>query len=222
MKLLRMMVLVSAIVLLFSNFSSATLIELDLYNPGDKLITSDTATGLYWLDLTVTQDFSYIDTRNKISSGGSLDGFRYATVADVDSLQLSAGLPAGTFFSSSFRYKNKMDALIDMVGETDSSSDYRSAFGITSDPFDPTTSIDDRIIRYFSITMAARAYQGVIADDSASSSVGSWLVTNTQPTIPEPVPEPSTMLLMASSLIGLAALRWKLPRNTRIRSQHST
>ena len=72
MKLLRMMVLVSAIVLPFSNFSSATLIELDLYHPGDKLITSDTDTGLYWLDLVVTQNLSYNDALIQVSLGGSL------------------------------------------------------------------------------------------------------------------------------------------------------
>jgi len=209
LKLLRMMVLVSAAVLLVGKFSSATLIELDLYNPGDKLITSDTSTGLYWLDLIVTQNLSYNDALNQMSPGGSLEGFRYASVAEVSGLQVSAGLPAELFYSTFFLYKNKMDALIDMVGETKTSDGNRFAYGITSDPFDPTTGIDDRILRSFSITRAASASQGVLADDSASLSISSWLVTDTRPIMPEPVPEPSTMLLLASSLIGLAALRWK-------------
>jgi len=125
MKLLRMMVLVSAIVLLVSNFSSATPIELDLYDPGDKPITSDTNTGLYWFDLIVTRNLSYNDALIQMSLGGSLEGFRYANVGDVDRLQVSAGLPAGNFYSSFFLYKNKMDALIDMVGETKSSNGCR-------------------------------------------------------------------------------------------------
>lgn len=219
MKLLRMMVLVSAIVLLVGNFSSATFIELDLYSSGDKLITSDTDTGLYWLDLIVTQNLSYNDALIQMGPGGSLEGFRYATVADVDRLQVSAGLPAGTFYSSFFLYKNKMDALMDMVGETTSRNGYSFAQGITSDPFVPTTSTDDRILRSFSVTRAAGASQGIIADDSASPYLGSWLVTTTRPSIPEPVPEPATVLLLTSSLIGLAALsrrRKKRVRPTRL------
>lgn len=86
--------------------ADAFLIERDLFISGDGLITSDTDTGLYWLDLTVTTNLSYNDVLTHIGTGGSLEGFRYATVADLDTLQVSAGLPTGLFTSTFFIYRN--------------------------------------------------------------------------------------------------------------------
>ena len=183
-------------------FAEATLIETDLFTSGDGLITSDLNTGLYWLDLTVTTNLSYNDVLTQISTGGFLEGFRYATVADVDTLQVAAGLPPGLFFSASSLYTTNISALNDLVGETTSSLSITSSTGITSDPFDPTTNIADRIVRSFSITMGASSSQGVIGDSISSPDSGSWLITNTLPTFPAPVPEPTTMLLFAT---GLAA-----------------
>ncbi len=165
-------------------YANADLVEEDLFTLGDGLVTYDTDTGLYWLDLTVTTNLSYNDVLNEISEGGSLEGFWYATTADIDTLQVSAGLPAGLFFSSFPIYLDNMNQLLDLVGLTDPSTVLSA--GITSDPFEPTTTIDDRIVRYFSARNAAQAAQGVIGDNIASSTTGNWLITDTLPDLSEP------------------------------------
>ena len=165
-------------------YANADLVEEDLFTVGDGLITYDTDTGLYWLDLTLTTNLSYNDVLNEISQGGALEGFWYATTADIDTLQVSAGLPSGLFFSTFPIYVNNMNQLLYLVGITDPPSVLSG--GITSEPFEPTTTIDDRIDRYFTARVAAEAAQGVIGDNIASSMIGSWLITDTLPNLSEP------------------------------------
>ena len=52
---------------------------------------SDTQTGLDWLDLTQTAGLSYQDVSAQLVQGGSLEGWRYASLAEVVGLLDSAG-----------------------------------------------------------------------------------------------------------------------------------
>ena len=53
--------LIAAVLLLVCGSVQAALVNQDLYNFGDELITYDTASGLEWLDLTETRFRSYND-----------------------------------------------------------------------------------------------------------------------------------------------------------------
>ncbi|MGV7235258.1 MAG: hypothetical protein ACQ9ET_03275 [Nitrosomonadaceae bacterium] len=71
---------------------SAELVQRDLFNNGDGLLTYDTDTKVEWLDISLTDNFSY----NEIISGvgGWTDlGFQHATAAQVCVLINSGGLP---------------------------------------------------------------------------------------------------------------------------------
>ncbi|HLO40760.1 MAG TPA: hypothetical protein VK176_07035 [Phycisphaerales bacterium] len=70
----------------------AGLTSLDLANPGDGLLTLDSTTGLRWLDLTQTRNFSYNAMELELQPGGLFDGFRRASAAEVDVLFTSAGM----------------------------------------------------------------------------------------------------------------------------------
>jgi len=82
------------VVALWVGSSLAELQQIDLYSPGDALITRDTGTGLDWLDVPLTVGLSY---NNIIAgSGGWIDdGWRHATTAEVCDLmqKLDAAYP---------------------------------------------------------------------------------------------------------------------------------
>jgi hypothetical protein len=53
----------------------------------------DTATGLYWLKLTETRNQSYDDVDAQTSAGQPLEGWRFATLEEVESFIAGYGLP---------------------------------------------------------------------------------------------------------------------------------
>lgn len=84
---------------LISSSAFADLVSKDFLTVGDGLITHDTVSGLYWLDLTYTstgpnknQQNSYLSIQQKNQSlGNPLFGFRHATIHEVKDLYISAG-----------------------------------------------------------------------------------------------------------------------------------
>lgn len=203
-------ILAVAFVLLscFGTAARASLLEVDYLSAGDKLLTRDTVSNLEWLDLTRTLDISYTDMLAQLGPGGLYEGFRYATVADIDNLQVNAGLRPGLFLSTSPVEVNITVDLLDKLGITrlpNSSGSYGS-WGITGTPFAPTTTIDDRIMRDFRISFAGvgmSTNQGVISDIGSSQETGSWLIRET----PSPVPLPGGLILFISGVALVLGFR---------------
>jgi hypothetical protein len=202
-----------ALVFLCARTTEASLVEVDFYGSGDKLLTYDTLTGNYWLDLTATLNTSYDVMQMKLSEGGQLYGFRYATTFDIDQLQRSAGIPEGLFFSVNNINNQRVEDLIDMVGITHERATSVYAYGITSDPFLPTTGLNDRVGRGFGVTAGESALQFIISDTTSSPTTGSWLITDS----PTPVPLPSALILFC----GGVALITLVGRKKKVNSEHS-
>lgn len=82
------------VIFLFSSFSAnATILSLGS-SFGADTITRDTATKLDWLDVTVTRGLSYNQVTTQLGAGGTYDGYRYATVAELDQLIINFGYTA--------------------------------------------------------------------------------------------------------------------------------
>lgn len=81
-----------SMLLVFSISSQAALLETDWASPGDSALTYDTATGLEWLDITVTAGLSYNQVAAELGAGGAYEGFEFASKQQILGLFSAVGL----------------------------------------------------------------------------------------------------------------------------------
>src|SRR5262245_30083960 len=90
--------------------ATAELISLDLFAPGDGLLTRDTGRGMEWLDLYTSRGFSWDEI--EAGAGGFQDlGFRHATEAEVMDLFTQVGVSASGYPPSTANYQPIVDML---------------------------------------------------------------------------------------------------------------
>lgn len=63
---------------------------------GSETVTRDSNTGLEWLDLGLTTDYSYDSISAQWGLGGAFEGWRMATKTEVNTMVANAGLPGLT------------------------------------------------------------------------------------------------------------------------------
>ena len=86
-------VLVPLLFVLSGPDAKAVSIVRDWQMPGDGLLTLDTATGLQWLDVTVTQGLAWDVVTSELEVGGRFAGFRRPTEAEIATFWADAGIP---------------------------------------------------------------------------------------------------------------------------------
>jgi len=176
--------------------------------------TFDSATDLFWLDLTFSTDLSYIYVSSQLGDGGQFDGYRYATFAEVSQMWDNADVLETGGES--------------LPGPTPQSYvDYVNWFGITKASFQvgapglsagivlsPTETYG---VTYFGVninqpdsaldwqTYWAAIIPGWTGTNNAFDYVGSYLVTNEIP----PVPLPAALPLLMSALGFFGFLGWR-------------
>ncbi|MEM9384284.1 MAG: hypothetical protein AAGA68_04440 [Pseudomonadota bacterium] len=105
---------------------------------GTDTITLDTDTGLRWLDWSVTLGLSFDDVSAQLGPGGTYEGFRFATNAEVEALWQNGGIVDITTegpidFANDFTPANFTPAqdLIALLGTTGLNGDLSE--GLTAD-----------------------------------------------------------------------------------------
>lgn len=185
---------------MLSSNASATLID-------NNYFTTDTTTGLDWLDLTETVNLSYDYVSSQFGSGGEFEGWALASRLQVRDLLDNAG-GSGTYDGWSTGNNGVVTPLLGLWGDFSTDSQNNSVHFI----FDEVDTFNRHALAYlFDTTKSTQGLSndfikidnGYWTDTSASSQVGSALVRISS------VPIPASIWLFCSGLVGLLHLRRK-------------
>ncbi|MBW1801600.1 MAG: PEP-CTERM sorting domain-containing protein [Deltaproteobacteria bacterium] len=189
----------------------ASLIVKDLVPlSGDSLVTLDDGTGLEWMDMPLTKGLSYMNVKN--SSYVTEHHFRFATEAELLQLYENLGMqkePSSQFLSELY---NPIHTLHDALGMTLVASGQNAIYGFIGTE---SGSIPwYRSIYYDCCGLQGTGFQDYAYYDHIDRSVGYasegfYMVRGGDP---DPIPEPTTMLLLGSGLVGLAGFRRKFKK----------
>ena len=206
--------LTATALVLSSNINAAT-ISIDWQSTGDGLITRDTSSGLDWLDLTQTTGMTYDSVIAGQVAGGQFDGWRYASVDEVNTLlKTNFGID---LYASNFTVGPMPAGLataISFLGDTSSSgnAEWTGITGVTNQK-------DADRARHLSVgaeywTTTQTFFNRVDPnlntsyrwDNSFYNGSGSWLVATTPWEPAAVVPVPAAVWLLGSGLIGLIGI----------------
>jgi hypothetical protein len=222
-----------AILMLFA-FACPTLagvVSRDLFAPGDGLLTYDDVNQREWLDLAATDGDSEERLEERISGGGDLYGFTYATRGEVyqfasafrvESIILTTGdidlvhlnltlLPQANPVADHLADALSVPFILDMTG-----NEVRSSLGLTK--FDGTVDGLDfrRVAVVASRPNAATGAAIVFASLYRNVSLGNvgqrgyWLYRDVAP-----VPEPTAATLMVTACLAALSLRVRHSHDSR-------
>ena len=192
-----------------ANMANATLISQNLFNSGDHLLTSDTATGLSWLNVPLTLNVSYNDVMSGFGKYITELGFRYATDDEVGRLFSDAGVVQGNiwgYWNFNNPHYTATFSLVSLLGVTYSFDGlWTGTLGLTgSTTLSPSGGSHDVACDYYNNHADSLAFQAYFPmnDSGTNTFVGSFLVRE-----PASAPLPPTVWLLGSGLLGLVGFR---------------
>jgi hypothetical protein len=182
---------------------------------GADTITLDSATGLRWLDLTLSAGLSHTELLQELSPGGTFEGYQLATAAEVAELYVNAGIDVSAPALDEFVPQNyaPIAALAALVGQLGDNGNcgagctFAFSAGLLEGPPPSPGFFPTATLAWFDNTAGqdpgsppapvGRASLESSSTDPGSSGRAAWLV----------VPEPGLPLLLiaGSTVLALAA-----------------
>jgi len=180
----------------FPTQSFAALEERDSYR-GIGSITYDTTTGLEWLDVDLSINRSYDDVSSQFGEEGDFEGFRHATIEEVEDLFFAAGITIIGGWGDDTDYMEACEAFALLLGPTSWWLELPAVSGISGSPFEvlwrgaatSPSSRDGHIVYLTSINPS-----GGFSGTWYSPKMGHWLVRET-------VVDPEVMLQQLSEIV---------------------
>ena len=188
---------------------------------GANTLTRDTATGLRWLDLTLSLNRTYAQIAQELGPGGDFAGYRFATGNEVEELWENAGIDTST---SLFVAQNHqpVSALAALVGQTGSNGNcgsgctyfYTEGWYWNGDP-PPVNFLAYAEMAWFDNSAGlsgsypqapiGRTLTPTSLNDTAKATRGAWLIE---------VPEPSAAAIAGAAACTIAVLARRRARRS--------
>lgn len=182
--------------------AEAALVERDLFTPGDHYLTWDTATGLEWLDLTLTIGISYNNVAAGYGGYTTTYGFVFANQADTTTLFADAGLSPVSGTSSDPAKVAAGTSLIALMGCTANCATTPASRGFADlNNFSVTVATAPALSINPGVSVSWDADgAGILGKTQSIAGDGSWLVRTAA------VPVPASVWLLGSGLLGLLGM----------------
>ena len=177
---------------------------------GPDSITIDTATGLEWLDWTLSTNRSYDDVSTQFGVGGNYEGWRHATAEEAVVLFQNAGIT--NIDSDLSNPRTVVSDLVSLLGDTTTNLlGVPGSVGITGslsdDPESRFIGVLDPTGQISPASNSAYVFTYDLLESFAADPYGHALVRSSNL-----IPEPSTIALLA---IGLLVVGGHVSRKSR-------
>lgn len=218
---LQPVVLLSLLLVLWAPSAESALSVEDWQAPGDGLLTLDTATGLKWLDVTVSQGLSWNASVSELGPGGRLEGFRRATDAEIVAFWSEAGIPNIGAPGATVANFQPVRALQQLWGNTGhfpfGPPDVTITWTTTAESFDHNAVEGTALLRVFESDGTAdarvRALLGARPEQVNAFVAHALVQADSAPAAA--VPESSTIVLLMAGAAASALLRARVKRPAR-------